>query len=186
MMNTTADMFLPLFFIIHMLAMLAFGFGIVFLIVWAIKTLTHKQLKTWGITLTVIGIVLCIICCIGGGFGRMRFTMKSEIMKSGGMHMMHNGMMMDDDDMMMDDDDAMDMSMNDMSAMLEGKTGDDFDKAFLEGMIPHHEGAIEMATAALRDAKHAEIRDMANAIITAQQREIDQMKQWMRSWGYAQ
>lgn len=192
MMNTTADLFAPLFVIVHILSMLAFGFGIVFLAVWAIKTLTHKQLKTWGIALTVIGVILCIICCIGMGFGHPRIALKYDVMKSGGMHMMGNGMMMKNDDMMMNDymmmntsDDAMNMSMNDMAGMLEGKTGDDFDKAFLEGMIPHHEGAIDMAEAALRDAKHAEIRDMANAIITTQQREIDQMKQWMRSWGYA-
>lgn len=95
------------------------------------------------------------------------------------------GMMdMDEDDMKMDD--AMGMSMNDMSAMLEGKTGDDFDAAFIEGMIPHHQGAIDMARAALTSAKHAQIKNMANAIISAQQREIDMMKQWQKSWGYTQ
>lgn len=31
------------------------------------------------------------------------------------------------------------MSMREMGAMLSGKTGDELDKAFLEGMIPHHE-----------------------------------------------
>lgn len=35
--------------------------------------------------------------------------------------------------------DPMDMSMRDMGKMLEGKTGDALNKAFLEGMIPHHE-----------------------------------------------
>lgn len=33
----------------------------------------------------------------------------------------------------------MDMSMTAMGKMLEGKTGDALDKAFLEGMIPHHQ-----------------------------------------------
>lgn len=80
--------------------------------------------------------------------------------------------------------DAMSMSMDDMSAMLEGKTGDAFDKAFIEGMIPHHQGAIDMAKAAQQSAKHEEIKRMADAIISAQQREIDQMNQWMKDWGY--
>jgi uncharacterized protein (DUF305 family) len=81
---------------------------------------------------------------------------------------------------------AMSMSMDDMSAVLQGKSGDDFDKAFIEGMIPHHQGAIDMARLALKDAKHEEIRTMATAIISAQQQEIDQMKQWLADWGYTQ
>ena len=49
------------------------------------------------------------------------------------------------DHSMMDMEDPMSMSMADMGKMLEGKTGDALDKAFLEGMIPHHQGAIDMA-----------------------------------------
>jgi uncharacterized protein (DUF305 family) len=76
------------------------------------------------------------------------------------------------------------MSMDDMMEELEGKTGDDFDKAFIEMMIPHHEGAIEMALAAKQSAGHQEIKDMADDIISAQQNEIDMMKGWQREWGY--
>lgn len=68
--------------------------------------------------------------------------------------------------------------------MLEGKTGDAFDAAFIEAMIPHHQGAIDMANAALKNAKHKEIQQMAKAIISAQQKEIDTMKQWQKNWGY--
>lgn len=108
-----------------------------------------------------------------------------------GQHMMPNGQMMDNSQMMndnhmMDDDDMMGMSMNDMGAMLQGKTGDAFDQAFIEGMIPHHQGAIDMAREALRSAKHDEIKRMARDIISAQQSEIDMMRQWMRDWGYTQ
>ncbi len=78
------------------------------------------------------------------------------------------------------------MTMDDMVGMLEGRTGDDFDKAFLLGMIPHHQGAVDMAILAKKYAKHPEILKMADDIIAAQQREIDQMKQWQRDWGYVQ
>lgn len=78
------------------------------------------------------------------------------------------------------------MSMDDMMVELEGKTGDDFDKAFIEMMIPHHEGAIEMARAAQQSAKHQEIKNMADDIISAQQSEIDMMRGWQRSWGYTE
>lgn len=79
---------------------------------------------------------------------------------------------------------AMDMSgaMGSMMSGLEGKTGDDFDKAFLTEMVVHHEGAVAMAQAALQNAKHEEIRTMAKAIISAQTGEIQQMKDWQKAW----
>ena len=74
----------------------------------------------------------------------------------------------------------------DMVAGLDGLEGDAFDRAFLEMMIPHHQGAIDMAELVLQNAKHDELKEMARAIITAQQAEIDQMNRWMSDWGYSQ
>ncbi len=93
-----------------------------------------------------------------------------------GSHMMPSGTMMDDSGM------SMGSAMQDMTAGLEGKTGDEFDKAFITGMILHHEGAVEMAEAALVYAKHQEIKDLAKAIISAQTSEIAQMKTWQKDW----
>lgn len=76
------------------------------------------------------------------------------------------------------------MTMNDMVSSLQGKTGDAFDQAFIEAMIEHHQGAIDMAELAKQNAKHNEIKQMADDIISAQTREIDQMRQWARDWGY--
>ncbi len=72
--------------------------------------------------------------------------------------------------------------MDSMSAELHGKKGDDFDQAFLIEMITHHQGAIEMAELALTNAKHQEIKDLADAIVAAQKREVGQMIEWQRSW----
>lgn len=72
--------------------------------------------------------------------------------------------------------------MDAMMVALEGKTGDEFDKAFLTEMIMHHEGAVLMAEAALKNAKHEEIKTMANAIISAQTTEITQMQDWQKAW----
>jgi uncharacterized protein (DUF305 family) len=66
-----------------------------------------------------------------------------------------------------------------------GLVGDAFDKAFLAEMIEHHEGAIHVGEEAKQSAKHQEIKDMAEAIVTTQAKEIEQMKQWQREWGYA-
>ncbi len=77
------------------------------------------------------------------------------------------------------------MTMDDMVHGLEGLEGDAFDKAFLDMMIPHHQGAIDMAELVLQHAKHEELKDLARAIISAQQTEIDMMRQWMADWGYS-
>ena len=49
-------------------------------------------------------------------------------------------------------------------------------------MIVHHEGAVEMANLALTSAKHQEIKDLAKAIISAQNTEIASMKGWLKTW----
>lgn len=56
------------------------------------------------------------------------------------------------------------------------------ERAFLEQMVPHHESAIEMAQIALEKSQRPEIRRLANEIIAAQEREIDQMKAWHLAW----
>jgi uncharacterized protein (DUF305 family) len=57
-----------------------------------------------------------------------------------------------------------------------------FDKAFIDAMIPHHQSAIEMAQVALDKSDNPRIKELAENIISAQQEEIEQMKQWRRDW----
>lgn len=72
--------------------------------------------------------------------------------------------------------------MGEMMKNLEGKTGDELDKAFLDGMIIHHEGAIEMAETILALTKRSELIKLGNEIITAQTQEVKMMKEWRRNW----
>lgn len=60
--------------------------------------------------------------------------------------------------------------------------GQNIDQHFIVQMIPHHEGAIDMARLALERSKRPEIISLANGIIEAQQREIDDMSTWYKSW----
>ncbi|MEO5691391.1 MAG: DUF305 domain-containing protein [Candidatus Saccharimonadales bacterium] len=77
------------------------------------------------------------------------------------------------------------MSMDDMTADLKGKVGDEYDKAFIVSMIAHHEGAVEMAKLSAKNAKHEEIKTLSTNIISAQEKEISEMKQWQMDWGYS-
>jgi len=80
---------------------------------------------------------------------------------------------------------SMKQQPDDMTAWLSAKSGDEFDKAFLADMIPHHEGAIDMAKLAAEHAKHDEIKQLSIDIMAAQDKEIKLMKQWQQDWGYS-
>ncbi len=80
------------------------------------------------------------------------------------------------------DDHGMHDAMAGMTAGLAGKTGDAFDKAFLEEMIVHHEGAIEMAEMLLANTQRPELKMLGENIIAAQTGEVQIMKDWLAAW----
>ena len=67
------------------------------------------------------------------------------------------------------------MSDDEMNAMSD-TMGADLDRMFLEMMIRHHEGAIQMAEVELDEGSNADVLALARAIIDGQQAEIDQMQ----------
>lgn len=56
------------------------------------------------------------------------------------------------------------------------------DQQFIDMMVPHHESAVAMAEVALTRAEHAEIKNLAGAIISAQKGEITKLKDWRKAW----
>ena len=58
----------------------------------------------------------------------------------------------------------------------------DFDKVFIEDMIPHHQMAVMMANMLKAGSQRPEMQKLADDIITAQTREINQMRQWYDAW----
>lgn len=55
----------------------------------------------------------------------------------------------------------------------------DADVDFIQGMIPHHQGAVDMAKIVLEHGKNPETRKLAQQIIAAQEKEIAWMKDWL-------
>lgn len=58
------------------------------------------------------------------------------------------------------------------------------DVDFAQGMIPHHEGAIDMANIVLEHGEDPEIRALAEEIIAAQEEEISFLKNWLEEHGH--
>lgn len=56
------------------------------------------------------------------------------------------------------------------------------DRHFIEQMIPHHEGAIDMANLALKKSNRQEIKTLAEAIVKAQTEENKDMRAWYQDW----
>ena len=62
---------------------------------------------------------------------------------------------------------------------LQSRSGAEFDKLWLESMIGHHQGAIEMAKAELANGDNVDAKSLAKNIVTTQEAEIGQMKQML-------
>ena len=74
---------------------------------------------------------------------------------------------------------SMHMSEGDMKTM---EAGEPFDRMFIDMMIPHHQDAIRMANATLEKGKNPEVSDLAERVIGAQSKEIEDMNEWRTEW----
>jgi len=77
---------------------------------------------------------------------------------------------------------AMERMHQDMAIDYSGNA----DADFIRGMIPHHQGAIDMARVVLEHGRDAQVRKLAEEIIKAQEAEIGMMQQWLREHDQAQ
>lgn len=65
--------------------------------------------------------------------------------------------------------------------MMDGIKNHNPDIAFIKGMIPHHQGAIDMAKIELKYGKDPKTKALAEEIIKSQEKEIALMKQWLET-----
>ena len=75
-------------------------------------------------------------------------------------------------------------SMQNMGSMAMdlGPADANFDLRFIDGMIPHHQGAVVMAKEAQQKSQRPEIKKLADDIITAQTKEISELETWRKQW----
>ena len=76
----------------------------------------------------------------------------------------------------MDHGTGMGMMTQDQMTKLKESSGADFDRMFLEMMIDHHQGAVDMANTELKDGKNADVKKMAQAVVDTQTAEIAQFE----------
>lgn len=108
--------------------------------------------------------LLVASCSAGGGMGNMdEGQMEKEGRASEGKIMRMDHSKMDD-------------GPGGMSSGIVMKNGDYSDERFIDAMVPHHEGAVDMAEVALQNAEHEQIKQLAEDIASAQEAEIEELK----------
>lgn len=74
------------------------------------------------------------------------------------------------------------MNHNHSVSMNLGPADANYDLRFIDAMIQHHQGAVNMAKDVLNKSKRPETKKLAGEIIKAQEKEINQMKKWRTAW----
>jgi uncharacterized protein (DUF305 family) len=130
-----------------------------------LKTLLRKA---WPLALLLelmLAATLVLTACGGAGGGQQGSG-------SGGHGMAENGGM-DHDQMGYG---SMGMGSGGMAKQMVTKNGEYSDEAFIDAMVPHHQGAIAMAKVALKNTEHEQIKELSRNILASQQAEIEELK----------
>ena len=118
-------------------------------------------MKAWLLVL-LLAVAFLLTACGGAGSGQ-----QGDESAGGGHGQMDHGSM---------DHGQMGMGSEDMAKQMVMENGQYSDKAFIDAMVPHHQGAIAMAKVALKNAEHQEIKELSHNIISSQQTEIEELK----------
>ncbi len=141
------------------------------------KVFTLNKLRSFGLLGLLLTVALVLASCAGsssGGSAQQQDSSSGSAeeeqgSQGGGMQGMDHSKMPG-----MEGASEGSMDMGEMSRQMVMPNGEYSDAAFVDAMVPHHEGAVEMAQVALENAEHEEIRLLAQDIISGQQAEIEQ------------
>lgn len=123
-----------------------------------------KNYLSLGLLALVLTSALVLASCGSSGSGGGSQGNGSEGMDHGGTGEKTGGMS------------GMDHGSGGMARQMVMEDGEYSDERFIDAMVPHHQGAIEMAEVALKNAEHEEIRSLADDIVSAQEAEIEELK----------
>src|ERR687895_564723 len=118
-------------------------------------------MKAWLLA-PLLAVAFLLAACGGAGSGQ-----QGNESGGGGHGQMDHGQM---------DHGSMGMGSKGMAKQMVMEKGEYSDEAFIDAMVPHHQGAIEMAEVALKNAEHEEIKQLSRNIISSQQAEIEELK----------
>jgi uncharacterized protein (DUF305 family) len=128
--------------------------------------------KTSLIALTFIGVTTLTVACSSAISNQTQASNTKATEASNKQDMKQDGSMMMQHGSEMSHDMSMDL----------GPADADYDLRFIDSMVMHHQGAVNMAQEALQKSKRPEMKKLAQDIITAQKQEIEQLKQWRTTW----
>ncbi len=124
-----------------------------------------KRYTKLGLAWLLMAIALLVASCGGaGGMGNAdegQMEKKERPAKEGMEGMGHS---------------KMDGGSGGMASGMMMKNGEYSDERFIDAMVPHHQGAVEMAQVALKNAEHEEVKQLSEDIVTAQEAEIEELK----------
>jgi uncharacterized protein (DUF305 family) len=145
-------------------------------------------MKNQSITI-IIGLAVLVVGVIAYSFGasksannftRMNMDMNTQDNVPAGMHRMSDGSLMENPGIPTNNADS---GMGMMGGMDHSMMMVKSEREFLEGMIPHHQEAVDTAKEVIaRGGSTPEIKKLAEDIIVAQEKEIALMKGWYQSW----
>jgi uncharacterized protein (DUF305 family) len=141
-----------------------------------------KDSRRFGLTVFVIAATLLLASCGGAGSGSSQQGANGESQGDDGSGMQgmdHGEMQGEGGDGGMSGMEGMDhgsMGSGEMARQMVMENGKYSDRSFIDAMVPHHQGAIDMAEVALENAEHERIKQLSRAIISTQEAEIEELK----------
>jgi uncharacterized protein (DUF305 family) len=126
-----------------------------------------KRYTSFGLLALLFAVALMLASCAGAGSSSAE---QGSSEQDGGEEAA--------DEMQGMDHSNMDMGSEGMMAASEMlmENGEYSDERFIDAMVPHHQGAIDMAEVALENAEHLEVLQLAENVISTQQAEIEELR----------
>jgi uncharacterized protein (DUF305 family) len=138
-----------------------------------------KIFRKLGWPVFVIAAALLLVSCGGAGSSQQGENGGSQGSRGGdgsGMQGMDHGKMQGGGGGGMSGMEGMDHGSGGMARQMVMENGRYSDERFIDAMVPHHQGAVEMAEVALQNAEHERIKQLSRTIISTQRAEIEELK----------